>query len=145
MRQKSKSSRSLGIAGVLISILLVLAFLVTSMPQSVQAADPTPTPTDPPIADRNSPSLTVSFTRSYVVVNVTNFSPWTKYYVRAVNGNLRSSVDQWFTMGRVRTNKNGVVKFIRRFPKPLVDTSIFSICLKDTDTDEALCQTVSNR
>ncbi len=147
---QKKQSRSL--LGLGVCLLLVITMMAATVAQPGQAATATPTkrpttivatktPTPKSTKTSKKPSMAVSFENNYITVDVANFPSLTVYYVRAEMGNMR--VNQWFKLGRLRTNKNGTAQVTYRAPAKIREASMITVCVKNVMTDGALCQVAS--
>lgn len=152
MEQDQQTTRSRHLLGLGLCLLLVVSILVAMVPQPGQAATATPTkrpttiaatktPTPKSGKTSKKPSMAVSFENNYITVDVANFPSLTNYYVRAEMGNMR--VNQWFRLGRLRTNKNGSAQVTYRAPVKIREASMITVCVKNVMTDGALCQIAS--
>ncbi len=158
MNKRLHVARPVGIFGTGIVLLVVLALVMAAIPQPTMAANPTATSTKKAVSSstaapkatktatptsknkKNSgkPSIAASLNNNYLTVEVANFSDYTVYYVRADAGNLRST--SWTRIGRLRTNKNGAATVSYRLPRKYYEINEVTVCLKNTMSDETLCQ-----
>lgn len=78
---------------------------------------------------------------NYLSVEVSSFPKNTVFYVRAGNGfALSDRVNEWWNIGRLKTDKNGVGKSSFRLTTRIRLDRPVIICLKDTLTDDAYCK-----
>ncbi len=75
-----------------------------------------------------------------IVVTLSGFPKKSVYYVKAKNA-ARGDY-KWFKFGRVKTSKTGSATVTLRLPKPLRQTDVLLVCLKNAVTDDVVCQTV---
>lgn len=78
---------------------------------------------------------------NYLSVEVSSFPKSHVFYVRAGNGfALSDRVNDWWSIGRLKTDKNGVGKATYRLTTKIQLDRPIIVCLKDTTTDDAYCK-----
>lgn len=114
-----------------------LAAASTSTPTYVSYKTPTPTP-KATSKSKGKPSISASYTDNYLEIGVENFPSYAVYYIRATTGNYRGN--EWYHIGRMRTNKNGKASASFRLPEKMSQAGQVNVCLKNVITDATLCQ-----
>jgi hypothetical protein len=88
------------------------------------------------------PAIVFDGYSNYLGVSITGFPTNKVFYVKGGQGwvSPNGHLAEWYPLGRVKTDKNGVGKTAYRLPIRLDIQRPILICMKDTTSDDAYCK-----